>query len=82
MNRMRQTLSVNGNVTLDSRYFLARIITFLLCSIRIFNALGINYTEAGLLAPTIVASDLANRFFLRLVQGCYLSLHLDTRSIS
>ncbi len=82
MNYMRQALRINGNVALNSRYFLSRIITFVLRRICVFNALSVNNTKASFLSPTIVSSDLANGFFLRLAPKYFLSLSLDAYSIS
>lgn len=69
---MRQPLCIHANMPLDARHQLAAVEPFLLRRIRVFHTLCINDEEAGFLFPTIVLSGLANQFFLKLPQGCFL----------
>jgi hypothetical protein len=63
LNGMRQPLSINGYMALDSRDFFAAILSLPLRRIRVFNALCVHYAEACFLAPTIAGTDLSNHFF-------------------
>ena len=65
VNRMGQPLSVHGDVALDSRHLLARVIALVLGAVGVLDALGVHDTEAGPFFPTIASPGRVNRFFLR-----------------
>ena len=80
-NAMRQPLGIYHNMPLDAWYFLAAIIFFLLCGIRVFYTLCINDDEACFLCPSIVDTNFANDFFLVPPPG-YSASHSALHSIS
>ena len=55
VNRMGQPLSVHGDVALDSRHLLARVIALVLGAVGVLDALGVHDTEAGPFFPTIAS---------------------------
>ena len=67
-NRVGPFLGIDGNMTLDARYFFACVIPFVLCTVCIFNALRINDAKRGFLAATMVDAGRANLIFLSLLQ--------------
>jgi hypothetical protein len=71
---MRQSLGIYGDMALNPGYFLASVISFFLCGIRVFHALRVNDAEACFLCPTIADTDLANDVFLTLPRECLVSL--------
>lgn len=80
-NAMRQSLGIYRDVPFDARDFLPRVISFFLCGIGIFDALGINDAKTCFLFPTIAYTGLSNYFFLMLPQGRSVFL-LASHSIS
>lgn len=66
---MRQALRINHNMTLNSRDFLARIVTFAASRIRILYTLSINDAKTRFLAATMAGADLANPIFLKPAQA-------------
>lgn len=60
MNGMWQTLSVDRNMPLNTRDFLARIVALFSCRIGVLYALCINNAETGGPGPTIAYTDRAN----------------------
>jgi hypothetical protein len=71
---MRQSLGIYGDMALHPGYFLASIISFFLCGIRVFHAWRVNDAEACFLCPPIADTDLANDVFLTLPRECLVSL--------
>ena len=63
-NRVRQTLHIDGDVALDTRDLLARIVALLPGRAGVLHALRVNDQEAGGGAPPLSGAVLANRFFL------------------
>ena len=57
--------ALHGDVALDSRHLLARVIALVLGAVGVLDALGVHDTEAGPFFPTIASPGCANRFFLR-----------------
>lgn len=64
-NRVRQSLVINGDMALDSRYLFTRIVSFVLGGIGIFDALRINDQKGGLCVPTMFDAGRANLIFLK-----------------
>ena len=59
-NGVRKSIGINGNVALDARNFLARIVTFFFGGVGVFYRLRVNDYEASFFFPTIVSSGLSN----------------------
>jgi hypothetical protein len=57
---VRKSIGINGNVALDARNFLARIVTFFFGGVGVFYRLRVNDYEASFFFPTIVLSGLSN----------------------
>ncbi len=63
-NSMGESFCINGNMAFNARYLLPRIIAFVLCRIRVFDALGINDQKGAACAPTMFDTGRANLIFL------------------
>ena len=63
--RMGQTLCIDGDMALDTRYFFTRVIAFMCRGIRVLDTLRINDYESRVNAPSTVDAGLANRIFLK-----------------
>lgn len=61
---MWKSLSINTNMSFDTRDFLSRILSFFFCCVSIFNTLCVYDQECCVLVLTIVLSLLSNQFFL------------------
>ena len=63
-NRMRQTLRIDGNVSLDSRHLLAGVIAFALRRIGVLDALRVHDAKARRGLPSVVLAFLCHLIFL------------------
>ena len=64
-DRVGQALDIDGNVALDPRYFLARIVAFLTCTIGILDALRVDDQKARRGFAPLSCTSLANHIFLK-----------------
>ncbi len=80
---MRQTICIYEYMAFNTRNLLSGIIAFLLCRIRILDALGINDAKTRLGVPSIFDTPIFDWFFLRPVRGCLVDrLSFPSRSWS
>lgn len=62
-NSMRQTLGINSDMALDTRYLLASVITFLVGRVCVFHALRVHDQERAANVAPLFLSDRANLIF-------------------
>ena len=62
-NRMRQALGIDGDVSLDARYFLAGIVTLRIGAIGVLHALGVHDQERRGAAAPLFHAGRANLIF-------------------
>ena len=76
-----QPLGIHGNVALDSRHFLACVMAFVACRIRILHALRIHDQECAVSFASLFLANLVTHIFFkacssRLTPSSSSSLHL------
>ena len=81
-NSMRQSLSIDYDVSFDSRNLLSCVVPFMPSSVCIAHALGINDTEARFGVTPLSDTGLADLIFLKPAPAGWAYLPLEAHSIA
>ena len=81
-NSMRQSLSIDYDVSFDSRNLLSCVVPFMPSSVCIAHALGINDTEARFGVTPLSDTGLADLIFLKPAPAGWAYLPLEVHSIA